>query len=307
MKDDFGKFFTILSTDPKENCTWKEVAQDTGVPVNKFEEVQDKVAEISYQNPNLNLFFRGQDDDYGFNGDNKISELRPAIYREVTKTECKNYMCRTLKSISKDLLDEIESVFPYKRKKFKELGRFPETIWAILQHYHCPTPLLDITSSLHVATSFATLDLSSDKLNQKGYIYVLALPNIQTHISYYAEHCLVLVKLRSVCPPSAKRPHYQEGYLVGTIPHTAKASNYPYKDFNQKLIAKFLIENPECFWQKSNISCLEKTNLMPNDDDFAEIVCRNCYQKVINFIETGLNSSKWRTVKECLQRILSQI
>ena len=56
------------------------------------------------------------------------------------------------------------------RRKLREYGHrkerlddFDEVTWAVLQHYGCETPLLDITQSLHVALCFATYDYHNEK------------------------------------------------------------------------------------------------------------------------------------------------
>jgi hypothetical protein len=95
-----------------------------------------------------------------------------------------------------------------------KLKKFPELQWSILQHYEvCDTPLLDLKQSLRVAASFALNWTSSE-----GYIFVFALPYPNGTISYFSEEELVIVRLLSVCPSEALRPHFQEGYLVGTFP-----------------------------------------------------------------------------------------
>src|SRR5690606_38796111 len=85
--------------------------------------------------------------------------------------------------------------------------------WSILQHYGVlETPLLDITHSLRVACSFAQHDSTSDQ----SIVYALGLPQVSNRISINSEEDLVNVRLLSICPPSALRPHFQEGFLAGT-------------------------------------------------------------------------------------------
>jgi hypothetical protein len=79
--------------------------------------------------------------------------------------------------------------------------------WSILQHYEvCRTPLLDVTHSLRIAASFA-----SDGAGDEAFIFVLGVPNLSGAVTASAEAGLQIVRLSSVCPPAAVRPHIQEG------------------------------------------------------------------------------------------------
>ena len=49
-------------------------------------------------------------------------------------------------------------------------------------------------------------------------LYVIGVPNISGAISASAEAVLQVVRLSSVCPPSAVRPNVQDDYLVGEYP-----------------------------------------------------------------------------------------
>ena len=46
---------------------------------------------------------------------------------------------------------------------------------------------------------------------------MLGVPNLSGAITASAEAGLQIVRLSSVCPPSAVRPHIQEGYLLGDL------------------------------------------------------------------------------------------
>jgi hypothetical protein len=193
--------------------------------VDKYEDLVEKIAIITFHNPELNLFCRGQPKDYKIGN---LSSLFPSLYREEFKNR-------------KSLFDKLNDVyiekllkyhlFQNKNQRLNSIGQRircnSEVAWSILQHYGIDTPLLDITQSLHVALSFA-----SKKTDGKwGYIYVFGLPNINGHVSYFAYEGLVLVKLQSACPPSAKRPHYQEAYSVGNFPFENRRE-MKYKNFS---------------------------------------------------------------------------
>ena len=63
--------------------------------------------------------------------------------------------------------------------------------WSILQHYEiCATPLLDVTHSLRIAASFASVSRS-----RRAFIFVLGLPNLSGAITASAEAGLQVVHL----------------------------------------------------------------------------------------------------------------
>ena len=81
------------------------------------------------------------------------------------------------------------------------------------------------------------------------------MPHISGAVTASAEAGLQIVRLASVCPPSAVRPHIQEGYLLGEYPDLSgtdqKQLYESYEvDFGRRLIAKFRFD-PARFWYKS--------------------------------------------------------
>jgi hypothetical protein len=129
--------------------------------------------------------------------------------------------------------------------------------WSILQHYEiCATPLLDVTQSLRVAASFA-----SERTTAEAFIFVLGVPNLSGAVTANAETGIQIVRLTSVCPPNAKRPHVQEGYLLGEYP---ELSDYSQKrlyahhevDFGKRLVAKFRFD-PKSFWKERGLAPVE--------------------------------------------------
>ena len=158
--------------------------------------------------------------------------------------------------------------------KYKENGwhglstleKFPEVCWAILQHYEaCDTPLLDITSSLRVACSFALR-----KASKSAIVYVIGLPHTNGSISYYADEEQIIVRLLSICPPNALRPYYQEGYLVGTFPTTESKRRTRSLDVANRLVAKFEIPKKN-FWD-AHFTDIPELALFQENDKMYEIV-----------------------------------
>ena len=154
-------------------------------------------------------FFRGQGEDHLNKAGN--STFYPTIYRGdyLPHRELLNKF-DILEGAAKALVDLFEKKGVDGRK---DLKRRKLIQWSILQHYKiCDTPLLDFTHSLRVACSFAQLNNESDK----AYVFMFGLPYVTNRISLNSEHDLVNIRLLSICPPEALRPHFQEGYLAGT-------------------------------------------------------------------------------------------
>lgn len=77
---------------------------------------------------------------------------------------------------------------------------------------------------------------------------MFGFPYLTNRISFNSEHDIVNIRLLSICPPEAYRPHFQEGYLAGTDEIT---DNYERKielDFNNRLIIKFELPVEKTFW-----------------------------------------------------------
>lgn len=51
-----------------------------------------------------------------------------------------------------------------------------------------------------------------------GYVYVVGLPELHGSVTHHMDQQLVIADLRRICPPAAKRPHRQDGLLVGRHP-----------------------------------------------------------------------------------------
>ena len=127
-----------------------------------------------------------------------------------------------------------------------EVGRRRYIQWSIFQHYEvCPTPLLDFSQSVRVACSFATLDPNGED----AYVFAFGLRYITNRIAVNSEHDLVNIRLLSLCPPDARRPYFQEGYLAGTDEVTTEFGFKDELDFTRRLIAKFRTSRDPSFWE----------------------------------------------------------
>ncbi|MBK5723013.1 FRG domain-containing protein [Dysgonomonas sp. Marseille-P4677] len=239
--------------------------------VETFRQLVELVAGLSFKNKDHLLFYRGQTSDYR----NKagVSSFYPTIYRgDYLSRKDLSERYRKLKAMGAMLasLAEIRKIEGYKEIKKRKYIQ-----WSILQHYEvCPTPYLDFTHSLRVACSFATLNNTTNR----AYIFIFGLPYLTNRISINSEHDIINIRLLSICPPTAFRPYFQEGYLVGT---DGISDNYDVKgelDFNNRLIAKFEIPNDNSFWGK-DFNGIPKNLLYPENDPMLDL-CREVEELV---------------------------
>lgn len=259
MKPLTKKIWSHESNETKIKYYVREIRESEPKPVRTFKALVKQMAEISFNNPELSIFYRGQSREH-FISNEKTSSY-PSILRNV-KNQSKSRLFLSeryeiLKKADELLLDEFENE---ELDGESVITKFPEVSWAILQHYEiCDTPLLDVTSSLRVACSFALYNEG-----KKGVVYAFGFPHTNGSISYYADEEFVNLRLLSICPPIAMRPHFQEGYLVGTFPTTEISRRSIQYDLSRRLIAKFEI-NRNKFWS-SNFHEIPQKALFPSYD-----------------------------------------
>ena len=265
MKAITRKVWSHLSLNDKEKHSVKEVRKSEALDVDTYSDLVKHMAYISYKNADYSLFFRAQDNDY--RTQQGCSTLYPSIYRDL-----KNNASRNIIIFQRfDFLQFAEGALVREFEKQRFLGRskidkFREVRWAILQHYEvCQTPLLDVTHSLRVACSFA-LDMG----REYSYVYVLGFPHVNGSISYSVEEELLNVKLLSICPPRALRPHFQEGFLVGSFP-SSDESRSESLDVARRLIAKFRLNNDT--FEDENFTRIPHSSLYPSNDSI-ERLCK---------------------------------
>jgi hypothetical protein len=246
--------------------------------VNSFRELVEHTAKLSFKNKDYLLFYRGQNDDYINKAGN--STFYPSIYRGdyLPIRELTNRF-DILEGTSKALIELFERE---KIEGFKELKRRKSVQWSILQHYEvCSTPFLDFTHSLRVACSFATMD----NKNEFAYVFAFGLPYITNRITINSEHDLINVRLLSICPPTALRPYFQEGYLIGTDDITNNYESKSELDFNNRLIAKFMIPNNSSFWG-NGFNKIPKNSLYPDNDPIFDL-CKQIKDIADRELKTG--------------------
>lgn len=239
------------------------VRKGAGQKVGSYLELATKIAELQFLNRDHVLFFRGQGGDYKNSKGN--TTLKPTLFRPKKAGNPNRFTLidrfETLKRAEQELVEQYASAGFL---GIKRLRRHRILRWSILQHYEvCTTPLLDVTHSIRIASSFASLATTG-----MAYVYVLGVPNLSGAITASAEAGLQIVRLSSVCPPSALRPHVQEGYLLGEYPEMSQyeqKENYFHHeiDFGRRLVAKFCF-NPGSFWKNDNFPKVTKKALYPS-------------------------------------------
>ena len=261
------KVWSFLDRSPDcRIATNTKIREGTGHKVGSYLELARKIAELQFLNRDFVLLFRGQGDDHRNVKGN--TSVKPTLFRpkqkgnpdRATLEERFGILARAERAL----------VEHYGSAGLMGLGRLRRhhvLRWSILQHYEvCATPLLDVTHSIRVAASFASLSG-----NDLVYLYVLGVPHLSGAITASAEAGLQIVRLSSVCPPSAVRPHIQEGYLLGQYPEVtgvAERENYFHyeMDFGLRLVAKFCFE-PASFWKGRDFPKVAESALYPTATD----------------------------------------
>lgn len=244
--------------------TTRQVRESAATPIANFRQLVEAAARISFQNPEYFLIYRGQQRDHLT--ESEASSLYPAIYRSegsLPNAELRSRF-QTLDRAAALLHAEFRL---HAIEGSAKLGKFPELTWAMLQHYEvCPTPLLDVTQSLRVAASFALAGAAED-----AHVFVLGFPHVHGSISYSVEEELLNIRLLSICPPDAKRPYFQEGFLVGSFPALREAK-HPAQDCASRLLAKFRIP-ASGFWDEQ-FQAIPHDALFPAEDRVRDICAR---------------------------------
>jgi hypothetical protein len=219
----------------------KQVSDDEPLRAGNYAELVDVVSFLSVMNKRDTLYFRGQTKNW---------PLRPTIFRLswISLSGTRHTIPDdpiALQRIWDHLNSEISSIvlsvcekLPMPRRA--TLKMFREAVWAIAQHYELwPTPLIDVTPSLRIAASFALWGG-----RREGCLYVVALPPSTNSVTFDADQHVVLARLQAVCPPVAKRPHFQDGFLAGRFPFAGPTANnidtHPagVSDLGRRLVAR---------------------------------------------------------------------
>ena len=193
-----------LKRDPCNECksSSDDACQSDSWAVENLLELTRLVGALQNQNPRCLLWFRGE------------HKRRP----NATPKACRS---------NKEWVDFLEMTKWFKSisgkgRLFNNRGELAR--WAILQHYGAPTPLLDVTTSLRIATAMALQKIDrkdNGKLKWvkvKGkvpHISVFATPRPVDGVNIFAEAGLCLVDLVTELPSHCLRPHVQRAGFIG--------------------------------------------------------------------------------------------
>ncbi|WP_407148355.1 FRG domain-containing protein [Bradyrhizobium sp. ORS 86] len=239
------------------------VREGPGHRVGSYLELATKIAELQFLNRDHVLMFRGQGTDHRNVKGN--SSLKPTLFRGGRGNPDRATLVTRFEALQRAGQLLVGDYTDAKLLGLERLKRHHLLRWSILQHYEvCATPLLDVTHSIRIAASFASLAGT-----ETAFLYVLGVPNVSGAITASAEAGIQIVRLSSVCPPSAVRPHIQEGYLLGEYPdmtgYEQKENYFPYEmDFGRRLVAKFSF-NPAAFWRSDNFPQVARSALYPSE------------------------------------------
>lgn len=234
-----------------------------GYAVHDFHELVKLVAQLGVNNSKYNLLFRGQTFDYKDKNERTI--IYPRICRPAQSEDGKYKKAIYTSTIKKrwDYLNGLIKHFRGPSQFFMPNRYFDEYHMALFQHYGiCHTPLIDLTQSLRVAASFALMG------KETGFVYAFGLPFPQGSISHFVDIEMTMVKLQSVCPDNALRPHYQEGYLVGRLPFFPK--KFGGDNLARRLIGKYLVDNKYGNFWNEDFMPIPNEALMPTVDKFRD-------------------------------------
>lgn len=235
------------------------------IKIDTFQDLIMEIAELSYKNPDVMLFYRGQNNNYT---KMKYTTLYPTIYRLNSIKDIKFEFDILEKSANK-LINLLETNNDIDRDEIGEIKKIKLLQYSILQHYEvCKTPLLDVTQSLKVACSFAILNNENNK-NNVGYVYILGLPYITGRISVDSEDYITNVRLLSISCSASKRPFFQEGYLVQTEFTSDVDREKGELDFNRRIVAVYEFVDNEKFWGAE--TPINKESLHPEKDIMKDI------------------------------------
>lgn len=248
---------------PESNA---KIRRGAGHTVSTFEELAHCIARLAVYNPRLFPLFRGQTKDYLDAKGGTM--LYPSIFRKrprITKKTVQSRFAYLKAAVNTLKRDRDLSCAP--------LAAHTEMWWSLLQHYElAPTPLLDVTQNLRMAATFALCERDCSGADWRhlpeGFVYVLGLPHAPACLSHMVDEEMVLIRLQSVCPPAALRPHFQEGFLVGRWP--LSLSKVVGDNAAYRLIGKYRLDNSKNGFWGNGFQPVPRNVVYPSPDFFED-------------------------------------
>lgn len=266
-----GNIYSHNSPKNRKRQNAREISQSVPLAAKSYGELIETIAEIAYHNQDCLPLYRGQKEDY----QTGKGKSQSALFGILNRLEGSSHAIGTQKAEQKKVLDAATKTFvPFiKKSRYKKdiiqtnFTYTDELVWAVFQHYgFLPTPLLDLTQSIHVAASFAALNNQTNK----AYVYMLGFDSINANISYSWHERYQLIRLSSIMPKIARRPLYQEGYLLGDFP-SKRSFQGNRTNFAVRLMAKFVF-NPRQKDFFKPLKPLSKEFLLPMEDTMKELL-----------------------------------
>jgi hypothetical protein len=234
------------------------------IPVDSYPQLVAVAAFLSVMNKTMVLLFRGQRGNW---------EPTPSLFRREWTPPSKELGAVVLEDDRAHYLALLakvgDLVYPILKRRglprWRHLRDRPPARWAVIQHYELwPTPLLDFTTSLRVAASFA---FGCDSRSREGFLFIVGVDSISSDLM---THCgpELAVRLNSVCPPSVIRPHLQDGVLVGRYSAGGNSSVEPTSPAAGAIpIATVQLRNDYgTFWGNPDFPIFGAGSLLPSED-----------------------------------------
>ena len=223
--------------------SWQQISEGSFWHVDTWDALRGAVSFLALMNKRHVLYFRGQAADY--------RRCLPVLFREDWQFAGHRYPLTPLNrskyySLTRDLaVLVVKAARHVGTPRTYVLERVPGAAAAVLQHYELwPTHFIDVTRSLPTAIAFS----EGRRDQEETYLYAFAMPDLRGSITSDMDQHLTLSRLEAICPPSAKRPHHQDAYVVARFPEPAgspQAGEPSWDDWQNKtdltrrLVAKF--------------------------------------------------------------------
>jgi hypothetical protein len=146
------------------------------------------IGALQWQNPELKLWFRGE-----------TRYFPSALPSRIRKPKSQSLTSLGVRWLNHNA---------FRDRALRDRG--PIARLAILQHYGCPTSLLDVSASYDVACAFA---FASSTAGQ-AHLRVYALPRQSKAINIFDDFGVMLVDLNAELPSYCARPHVQQAAFL---------------------------------------------------------------------------------------------